>query len=344
MARYLFFVSRSYSFAILRPLQRVIRETGGEAAWFLSDLDPGYLHSGEKRLESVAEVKEFQPEAVFVPGNVVPDFFPGIKVQLFHGFGIEKKGHFRIRGFFDLYCTHGPLTTGPFRKLAARHGHFHVEETGWPKVDPLFRPEMANRWREEHRVDGPMILYAPTFSPSLTSAHALLEQIGRMSASGPWRWVIKFHPKMDPRWIRSFERLRGPNLVISHEPDILPLLKAADVLLTDTSSVVAEFLLLGKPVVTFRTSAPGPHVLDIRQESELEGALARALERPADLLRRGREYADTMHPYRDGRSSERVLQAVREFKAHHAQGLRRKPMNLLRRLKIRRQIGYYRLR
>jgi hypothetical protein len=46
--------------------------------------------------------------------------------------------HFIIRGLFDLYCTHGPNTTGRFEELAGKSGHFRVSETGWSKLDPLF--------------------------------------------------------------------------------------------------------------------------------------------------------------------------------------------------------------
>ena len=54
-----------------------------------------------------------------------------------------------------------------------------------------------------------------------------------------------------------------------------------------------------------------------------------------------REFADTLHPYRDGRSSERVLDAIDAFVAAGARNPRPKPMNLWRKLKIRRRVGYW---
>src|SRR5690606_18497358 len=172
--RYLLFATQSYAFEILRPLQAAIRARGGEAAWFLEAGAGNPLRADETQLTSTELVQRFDPDAVLVPGNVVPDFFPGIKVQVFHGFGIEKKGHFRIRGWFDLYCTHGPLTTQPFLALAARHGHFAVHETGWPKTDALFAPAGPDPdWRAGFADPArPLILYAPTFSPSLKIGRA----------------------------------------------------------------------------------------------------------------------------------------------------------------------------
>ena len=139
MKKYLFYVSQLYSLSIMRPLQTEIRRRGDDCAWFFDRPDVGgeYLLDGEKQLKTVAEVKKYNPLAVFVPGNVVPDFFPGVKVQIFHGLATDdtgKKGHYRIRGFFDLYCSRGPEETGKFQNLARRDGSFRVVETGWPQT------------------------------------------------------------------------------------------------------------------------------------------------------------------------------------------------------------------
>ncbi|HWP94689.1 MAG TPA: CDP-glycerol glycerophosphotransferase family protein [Gammaproteobacteria bacterium] len=338
--RYLFFVTQPYSFAILRPLQEAIRAAGGEAAWFLHDLPPSHLRPGERLLRSVAEVRTYAPRAVFVPGNWVPPFLPGVKVQVFHGFGIEKKGHFRIRGFFDLYCTHGPLTTLPFRELAARHGHFEVAETGWPKMDPLF--QMDATCVEAPRDDRPLILFAPTFSPALSGAPLLVETVSRLVRERDWLWLAKFHPKTPAEWISAYQPLEGARFRISTEADIVPLLRRADVLLSDTSSVIAEFLMLDKPAVTFRHAQPGPHLLDVRNPDELEAALERALARPPELLAAARAFADGMHPWRDGRSSERVLKATEAFLAAGGTArLKPKPLNLWRRLQARWRMNYF---
>jgi len=340
-ANYLFFLNVEYAFSILRPLQAAIRRRKGRAAWFLHGVSPSHLNDSEVRLKTAAAVRAFEPTAVFVPGNWVPPFFPGVKVEIFHGFGIEKKGHFDIRGFFDLYCTHGPLTTAPFQDLARRHGYFHVIETGWPKVDVLFQHQTPPQNTSRPPGRKPMILYAPTFSPSLTSAPALRQAIETLSHSGRFHWMIKFHPLMDPRLVDAYRSLANPHLTIIDDHDIVPWLHAADVLLTDTSSVVAEFLLLDKPAVTFRTRAPAGHLIDIQRVDDLPEALEKALARPAELMAAARRFTDRMHPYRDGRSSERVLDAVDEFIRSHQGRLRRKPLNLWRKWQVRRRLGYF---
>ena len=65
------------------------------------------------------------------------------------------------------------------------------------------------------------------------------------------------------------------------------------------------------------------------------------LARPPELMSAIREYADSIHPYRDGRSSERVLDAVDQFIAAGGSNPRPKPRNWWRKLKIRRRIRYW---
>lgn len=342
VARYLFFVSELYSLAILRPLQAAIRQRGDEVAWFYErDDNARFKRIDEQRLVSVREVRRWAADAVFVPGNWVPDFFPGLKVEIFHGFNVGKRedhrGHFRVRGWFDLYCTQGPATTEPFVQLATRHGYFRVVETGWPKLDPLFQSPGSVR-RESER---PTILYASTFTERISSARHLRDTIGALARRGDWHWLVTLHPKMAADVVASYRQLQGPSLQFVETDDILQLYSRADVLLSDTSSVVPEFLTLHKPVVTFRNRRPGPHLIDVQQIEEVEPALRKALQPPHDLRQAIEAYVRNIHPYRDGRSSERVLEATQSAIAQGRVGLTRKPLNLGRRLQARKRLGYW---
>ncbi len=347
MKRYLFFATQIYSLAVLRPLQEAIHARGDSAAWFLHGVGESNLLPGEKLLRHVNEVRAYDPAAVFVPTNWVPDFFPGVKVEVFHGLANDatgKKGHYRIRGLFDLYCTHAEEGTRIFTDLARRYGTFHVAETGWPKVDPLFRNGDEDIGRYRLAGNRPVVLYASTFSPSLTSAPRLLETVKRLSRQGEWHWLVTMHPKQEPSLVTRYRALEGPNLqFIEASEDLLPVLRAADVMLCDTSSIALEFMLLDKPVVTFRTRVPGPHVIDVTEQGDLPAAMSHALSRPAELMAASRRYIDNLHPYRDGNSSSRVLQATDEFIREHARRLKAKPLNLWRKLQIRRWMRYYRL-
>ncbi|MFL6617001.1 MAG: CDP-glycerol glycerophosphotransferase family protein [Povalibacter sp.] len=341
VSRYLFFVSELYAFAILRPLQQAIRARGDEVAWFLErDSLASFLHEDERHLSSARAVIEWQPVAVFVPGNWVPSFFPGLKVEVFHGFSVgkrsESRGHFRVRGSFDLYCTQGPDTTEPFLTLQEQLGYFRVTETGWPKLDPLFQHAYARTSTVK-----PVVLFASTFTESITSARILKDTIAASAHTGEWQWLVTLHPKMAPEVIDAYRALEGAHLRFSMTDDILELYAQADVMLSDTSSVVPEFLTQHKPVVTFRNRKPGPQLLDVQQVADVLPALRSAIQRPPALMQAIREYADRIHPYRDGRSSERVLQATHEAIHAGTTGLRRKPLNLWRRLQARQRLNYW---
>ena len=104
---YLLYGSERYALAILRPLQEAIRARGDEAAWFFDGPGAEDLVDGE-RLLSVAEVRAWKPIAVITSSNAVPHFFPGVKVETFHGFDAGKPRHIYVRGFFDLYCATPP--------------------------------------------------------------------------------------------------------------------------------------------------------------------------------------------------------------------------------------------
>ncbi|ODT96950.1 MAG: CDP-glycerol glycerophosphotransferase [Rhodanobacter sp. SCN 67-45] len=335
--RYLMYGSERYALAILRPLQEAVRARGGEAAWFFDGPGAEDLVEGERLLD-VAGVRAWKPDAVLTPGNHLPHFFTGVKVEVFHGFDAGKPRHIYIRGFFDLYCTTGPRDTAQFQALADRLGHFTVTETGWPKLDPFMR-EIAGPLPPVRRP--PVILYHSTFSPSWSAAETLYEEVKRLSRDGRWHWIVTFHPKMNPETTAKFKALQNEYLTFAENDNILELFPQVDMMCSDTSSALNEFLLTGKPVVTFKNRRPGPQLLDIHDAKDFEPAIERALARPPELMQAIADYGNAIHPRRDGRSSERVLDAIDDFLARGGRNRRRKPLNLWRKLKLRRRIGYW---
>jgi CDP-glycerol glycerophosphotransferase (TagB/SpsB family) len=336
---YLLYGSERYALAILRPLQTAIRARGDVAAWFFDGPGAEELQADERWLRTTAEVKQFAPRAVLTSSNAVPHFFPGVKTEVFHGFDAGKPRHIYIRGFFDLYCTTGPRDTAAFEERARELGHFSVRETGWPKLDPFMRvhgtaepPPLRER---------PVILYHSTFSPSWSAASILYDRIREMSRSGRWQWIVTLHPKSAAETVAKYRALASEHLRFATEDNILDLFPQVDMMISDTSSALNEFLLTYKPVVTFKNRRPGPQLIDIDAPEKLLPAIERALSRPSDLMQHIRAYADSIHPYRDGRSSERVLDAVEAYIANGGRSAKPKPLNLWRKLKIRKRIGYW---
>jgi CDP-glycerol glycerophosphotransferase (TagB/SpsB family) len=341
MKRHLFYISENYSFEILRPLQKEILARGGQVKWFISGnhINLDNFCDNEVILNSAADAVGYKPEACFVPGNHIPNFIPGIKVQVFHGLEWKKKGHFQIRGCFDLYCTHGKSTTSRFKLLAKKHGYFDVIETGWPKVDPLF-----NTTPKQHfSTNKPTILYAPTFSPKLTSASDLFNEIKISSQSKKYNWLIKFHPKMSQHWIEQYNQLECEHIKVVNSCKINELFQSADILLSDTSSVIGEFSLLGKPIVTYNNSLPGDYLIDIKTPSELSTAIVAALSPSAQLKQAIANYCEELHPYRDGQSSCRIIDAVEYIFTNNKLAKKPMPLNLFRNFKLRRKLNYWKI-
>jgi CDP-glycerol glycerophosphotransferase (TagB/SpsB family) len=338
--RYLFYISQNYSYAILRPLQSAILARGEKVAWFLEgkEVNADLLNVDEYRLTSINEIKNYSPVAVFYPANIAPTFLPGINVAIFHGFDagkIDKKGnndHFKIRNCFDLYCTQGPSTTETFLALAKKQKHFKVTETGWCALDRLYLKG------ESQKVNKPTILLCSTFSKKLSCAPDLFETVKRLSKIGKWNWLVQFHSKMPVEIVNQYKSLQNDHLSFVETDDVISLLQKADVMVCDTSSVLIMFLLLGKPVVTYKNIAPKNYLLDIENVKLLEQTIETALQKPTQLMKDIKHFIKITHPYSDGSSSVRVLNAVDEVLSGKF-SLDKKPMDIFRQFKMRKKLN-----
>lgn len=347
MADYLLYATERYALPILQPLADALAASGHGVHALLVGGAAGAALPAPVRAVDVAQAVALRPRAVFSAANDVPPFIAGAKVQLFHGFNVEKRGdargHFRVRGLFDLYCTQGPATTAPFRELAQHHGHFAVVETGWPKLDPLFGEDAAATRALRAPAHGrPIVMFASTFTERLSAAPHLFDAIAAEVARGDRYWLLTLHPKCSTSLFERYRALAGPNAAFFETEQLVSAQRAADVLLADTTSVVSEFVVQRKPVVTFRNRAPKPHMLDFDDASVLPALLARAFAPDAALQSAIAAYADHIHPQRDGRSSERVIAATDALLAGQFGPLRRRPLGaFVRGLQIRRELGYW---
>ena len=333
------FCQNNYAFGILQPIKAYLDKKEHEHLWFVPEkILKDFPYKSDHYTTSINDLASFQSDAIFVPGNEVPHYLRGLKVQIFHGLAGEKKGHFRIRHYFDLYLTQGPYFTNAFNQLKAIHKNFDVIETGWPKLDiyathkSLYETEKKNLL-QTHKAKT-ILLYAPTFSPKLTSASFLLEQLRVLAENKDFLILLKFHPLMDEKWIESYKKLAGdiPNIIFEEEKNIIKFLLMADLLISDTSSAIYEFILLNKPVVSFRSISK-----NIRWDNSLDyGELVPLVEKnlKEDPFANERTYIfEQFHPYKDGKSAERMVEAVEQFIKDKGVPERRK-LYFLRRMKI----------
>lgn len=337
--KFLLYISYSYALPIGEPLEKEIRERGYEIYWFC-DLEEGKkcLLNKKNVFEDIDSAIAYKPDVVLSVSGAVPDFISGLKVQIFHGFNAEKRkakrGHFRIRGFFDLYCTQGPSTTSVFKELQKQHPHFEVIETGWSKVDPLFPLE------DKREDEVPTVIIASTFTERLSMAlrDDVFEEIKRLSEQGIFNFIMVLHPKIPLKTKQKWANLNNDHFQFFDTTKLNPLFKRADVMLSDTTSAIQEFGLQLKPIVTLNHHIPRPYLLNISEVDQIEPALREALTYPEDIMTALKDYNKRLHPYKDGESSARVVDACIEFLQADKSHLKRKPLNLVRRIKIRKRL------
>jgi len=343
--KYLFFVTKPYSFSILEPIQELLtKSNNGEVKWFTASSAVNISPPGD-HLKSNVDVNEYNPDVVLVPGNVVPHFWSGLKVQIFHGLDEEVKGFYNITGFFDLYCTTGPVMTEKFSKIAKLKKHFLVEETGWPKIDPVYNEkwtfnDQKNQLINQHNLNPelPVLLYAPTFPTKYTSAPDLLGSINNLN-NGTYNWIIKFHPLMDKSIQEQYKKIENENLRVVDELNILPIMAGSDLMITDTSSVAYEFLSFDRPLITYKAIARKEKGINIQNITDLPATIERSLNNPDEFSSNRATCLQEIHPYTDGSSSDRMVQAIEHILNDGLHNeIKQKPINIIRKYQIRKMI------
>tara|TARA_B110000977_G_scaffold122518_1_gene157389 strand:- start:570 stop:1604 length:1035 start_codon:yes stop_codon:yes gene_type:complete len=313
------FCENAYAFGILAPIKIVLEQRDCNLIWYVSEkIKTEFPYEEELNTSSMNELITFKADAIFVPGNEVPHFLRGVKTQIFHGLAGEKKGHFRIRNYFDLYLTQGPYFTKQFLELSAKSKNFEVVETGWSKLDVYATKQ--NQYKEykkelliTHKTKN-ILLYAPTFSPSLSSATILMNSIQELGQNRENLVLIKFHDLMEKELCEAYKRLaeNHTNIIFVDDRNILKYLIISDLMISDTSSVVYEFLLLNKPVITLNSRSPKPAWENILSSSELTDCVKKNLDSDPFSSKRAAIIAE-YHPYKDGESSLRMVEAVENY-------------------------------
>lgn len=342
------FCENKYSVDILNPLQEHIDKNGlgHDVLWYIHKpkFNSFAYASRVKWTNSIQDVYDFKPDAIFVPGNIVPYYLPGVKIQVFHGYAAEKKDHWVIRRYFDTYFTQGPYFTDHFKALSNKYGDFEVLETGWPKQDWIkanLHTYDANR--EEllrHSGRERILLYAPTFSPKLTSLpvmrHAIEEAAKELNALV----ILKFHPLTNQEWVDSYRQWsKGRNDVVfvDQSENVTKYELMADIMVSDTSSTIYEFLLLSKPVVTLNTLSEEIYWENITDPADLTHACLRAMNDPESVQRR-QWIADNYDPYLDGNVCQRMLDGAEDYIRRHGVPNKRE-LNLWRKYQSIKRFG-----
>jgi len=333
--KYLFYLSKAYSIPIVSPLVAQLKKRDHDFAFYISDkVKKAFPETWDNSriLNDIKETIKFNPDFVLAPGNFVDFRIPGVKVQLFHGLGVEKPVHYKIRHFFDVYLTSGSYVTDKYKELKRNYKYFDVFETGWLKIDYILnfpKKDLPSELNipEKKKV----ILYAPTFSSKMESATELLPIIPETIQENEF-WIFKFHELMPHDLTASFNS-KNINFRILKNEDITPYLHISDLLISDTSSVIYEFLALDKPVITFNTIARDSKAYNITDAKKLREAIDVCAPYPKFLKERRDKAISEVNPYLDGKTSDRIIKTLEKLDVMNYPK-KKKPMNLYRKCQL----------
>ena len=84
--KFILFCQNNYAFGILNPIKEVLIQKKFSYLWYVSEkLVSGFPFKGDPFTSSISELAHFESDVIFVPGNQVPYYLRGLKVQIFHG-------------------------------------------------------------------------------------------------------------------------------------------------------------------------------------------------------------------------------------------------------------------
>lgn len=321
------FCENKYAIDILNPLQvEADREGSNQVLWYVhkKKIADFPLKNEVNYTNSIKEVMEFEPDAVFVPGNIVPYYLSGVKIEIFHGYA-EKRDQFVIRRYFDAYFTQGPFYTRVFERLAKKYGDFEVLETGWTRQDWIFanlhtfdseRETILKKYDKSH-----IMLYAPTFSKSMTSLPFMIDSLREFAQKEDAVVLMKFHPLSNPEWLDAYRKLANEveNIIYIDDFTVTKYMLMSDCMLSDTSSTIYEELLLDKPVVTLRAALPPEKIYwrNMEHPDELIEAYHDIMNNAEHYAQLRREVIDNYDPYLDGQVAHRMLEGARDYIRRH---------------------------
>ncbi|MDP8904797.1 MAG: CDP-glycerol glycerophosphotransferase family protein [Chloroflexota bacterium] len=232
----------------------------------------------------------------------------------------------------DFMCVGDDNMAAAYRQAGIQPKEFWY--TGYPQLDPLFRrdPPPALALDPAQRT----VLFAPTWNAGLSAAPVLGDRLAELIRGDgpPYNIIIKPHPHVPLRrgqwmnwWRRLAERDERVHLVSDAAADVTPYLLAADLLVSDVSSVTFLFLALDRPIVLVTNPrhpfdpAYDPDDLNWRwrdlatevtdPDRQLAAAVSAALANPGERSEIRQRYAAQLFgPRRDGRNAQRVAERI----------------------------------
>ncbi len=249
------------------PRVRCVVTARHRARRFYAEIERARDPVGEA-LRGVEEIGDFRAhrrrfDLMVSPGYSFQGGRVGTRIQIFHGVSLKNYAVSERALAYDHLFLVGPYTRSKFVQSGLLEDDDpRFDEVGMPKLDRLLDGGLAREVAVRAFGLDPsreVVLYAPTRSGENGSSldlygDAVFDALSRTGA----QVLVKLHDRSYLRWRRANRvdwesRLsdleRAGRMRVSWHYDCTPCLAAADLLITDLSSVGNEFLLLDRPIV-----------------------------------------------------------------------------------------------
>ncbi len=183
------------------------------------------------------------------------------RIQIFHGVSFRNKAVRPENMGCDHYFVVGPYMLSRFEQAGLfQKDDPRITRVGFMKTDALVDGSLDKASiLESVGFDGsrPVVLYAPTGAKRNSLEIMGEDAIRNLLAADDYDLLIKphDHPKnKDVDWATYLSKYDGEHCrIIPPRDDVIPMLFAADLLISDASSVVNEYSLLDRPIVFLDT-------------------------------------------------------------------------------------------
>jgi CDP-glycerol glycerophosphotransferase (TagB/SpsB family) len=218
-----------------------------------------------KYLSTIEEIREHMvqsgAEAIIYPDYHIRFFkdIPNIKhILVLHGQSDKKYGYRKDVLDYDLFFITGKESHERYKNLGLLKGGTGVL-IGYPKMDRVFNGKLSKGQELKNLRLSPKnrtVLYAPTWSDkSLNSSWDKFRNAFTENIPDNLNLIVKLHPNLKryrEKEVKEFSnqlKLIQNAILIDFMPDIIPIMAASDILVSDVSAVTREYLAFKKPFV-----------------------------------------------------------------------------------------------
>lgn len=277
--KFLFYIEREFHFSLFKSIIHLLLDTYDCEIALYSPLyrESNFRHPNVGARKEVVS-KELLKKIIWI--NNINDFQPDVTIIADSSYeSVQGKG-------FIVNIGHGTISKGSFytdthlsyrencADLMAVPGQIHknilskylykpIEVIGMPKLDEVFKQNFNQKdvlisfgLCPENKT----VLIAPTFNPEFSLIPYLQDRIFEFISS-EYNVILKLHGVAYEYWQVEYKKLSKSlkNFYYYEDYDLSKAFTASDVIISDVSSVVFEFMATGKPGLVFNSPLMHTH-------------------------------------------------------------------------------------